>query len=161
MLPTFALWLHALALLHPFYVSVTEINHNPEAASLEISIKMFADDLEDALQQRFGETMHLGLEDEHPDADVYLALYLKDELQIEVDGQPVTFAYLGKDANLEAAWCFLEIKNVPAPREVQVRNTLLTELFETQKNMVHVRIGGETQSMLLQRRKLSDTASFR
>ena len=32
---------------HPFYVSVTEINHNAENHTLEISCKMFGEDLEE------------------------------------------------------------------------------------------------------------------
>lgn len=157
LIPWLTLW---ATLLHPFYVSVTEINHNAEAQSLEISIKMFSDDLEEALNQRFGETMNLGLDDEHPDADVYLALYLQDELKLSADGTPLTFTYVGKDAGIEATWAFVEATDVAALQVLSVRNALLTEQFDTQKNMVHVHYQGQTQSLLLQRRNLSGEVKF-
>ena len=35
-----------LGFFHPFYVSVTEINHNAKSKTIEISTKIFFDDLE-------------------------------------------------------------------------------------------------------------------
>ncbi|MFX6869053.1 DUF6702 family protein, partial [Acinetobacter baumannii] len=40
----------AVALIHPFFVSVIEIQHNPKEASAEISVRIFTDDLEKTLQ---------------------------------------------------------------------------------------------------------------
>ncbi len=40
-----------IALLHPFYVSVIEINHNTKDATAEISIRIFTQDLETTLQK--------------------------------------------------------------------------------------------------------------
>ena len=40
----------AIALIHPFFVSVIEIQHNPKEASAEISVRVFTDDLEKTLQ---------------------------------------------------------------------------------------------------------------
>mgnify|MGYP006204322833 CR=1 FL=1 len=37
--------------LHPFYVSVTDINHNQKTKSLEISSKIFFDDLESDIEK--------------------------------------------------------------------------------------------------------------
>ena len=39
-------------ILHPFYVSVTEINHNAADKTLEISCKMFTEDLEEILEKK-------------------------------------------------------------------------------------------------------------
>ena len=36
---------------HPFYVSVTEMNYNAKTKSIEISCKLFAEDLENVLKQ--------------------------------------------------------------------------------------------------------------
>ena len=38
---------------HPFYVSVTEMSLNSKTKSLEISCKMFAEDVEDVLKQNY------------------------------------------------------------------------------------------------------------
>ena len=38
---------------HPFYISVTEVAHNAKEKSLEVSCKIFADDMEAALSQQY------------------------------------------------------------------------------------------------------------
>ena len=40
-----------VSLFHPFFVSVTEMNHNAKDKTLEISCKLFADDFEKGLEQ--------------------------------------------------------------------------------------------------------------
>lgn len=46
------LFLNLLYFLHPFYVSVTEVAHNPKTKNLEISCKIFFNDLETALEKQ-------------------------------------------------------------------------------------------------------------
>ena len=40
-----------LALLHPFFVGVTEVQHNAKDKTLEVSVKLFAEDLEKTLSK--------------------------------------------------------------------------------------------------------------
>ena len=39
------------ALIHPFFVSMTDINYNDNNKSLEISVRIFTDDLENTLRK--------------------------------------------------------------------------------------------------------------
>ena len=41
-----------LALLHPFFVGVTEVQHNAKDKTLEVSVKLFAEDLEKTLDRK-------------------------------------------------------------------------------------------------------------
>ena len=47
--------------LHPFYISITEINHNAKDKTLEISCKMFAEDLEETLDKNYKTEVDLSL----------------------------------------------------------------------------------------------------
>ena len=38
--------------IHPFYIAVTEINHNVTEKSLEITCKVFAEDIEQAIEKQ-------------------------------------------------------------------------------------------------------------
>ncbi len=51
-----------LGFFHPFYVSVTEINHNAKEQTLEISCKMFAEDLEEILKKNYKTAIDLSAE---------------------------------------------------------------------------------------------------
>lgn len=41
----------AFSLLHPFFVSMTDIKYNPNDKDLEISVRIFTDDLENVLRK--------------------------------------------------------------------------------------------------------------
>jgi hypothetical protein len=45
--------------IHEYYVSVTRANYNPASARLEISMKLFTDDLERTITQNTGEVLKL------------------------------------------------------------------------------------------------------
>ena len=47
--PLVAMW---MLLFHPFYVSVIEIQHNESAATAEISVRIFTEDLEETLRKQ-------------------------------------------------------------------------------------------------------------
>ena len=47
--------------LHPFYVSVTEINQNASAKTLEISCKFFMEDFEQTLEKAYKAQLDISL----------------------------------------------------------------------------------------------------
>ncbi|HEU4472678.1 MAG TPA: DUF6702 family protein, partial [Flavisolibacter sp.] len=47
---------------HPFYISVTEVNHNRADKTLEISCKIFADDLEETLEKSYKTQLDISAE---------------------------------------------------------------------------------------------------
>jgi hypothetical protein len=61
MAASFYKWLiiGAFNLVHPFFVSVTEVNHNAKDKTLEISCKMFLDDTEKTLKKQLNTTVEL------------------------------------------------------------------------------------------------------
>jgi hypothetical protein len=62
---------------HKFYVSLTEIHFRPEKGKIEISMRIFPDDLDFAIKGITGINPQLSTELEHPDADMWLKVYLK------------------------------------------------------------------------------------
>jgi len=150
-----------LAGQHPFYFSVAEIQYDAEDGTLEVAVKMFTDDLEQALETRYQQVLNLGLPDQHPDAEVYLALYLKEQLTLRSQHHDLSQRYLGQEQEEDVTWCYVVVDLPEPPRTLWIRNALLTDQFEAQRNLVHVRVGNHTESLLLQRGKLSDEVSFR
>ncbi len=146
---------------HKFYVSIMEVTHNAENASLEIAVKLFTDDLEAALEAGTTTKLWVGDPDrEAPETDSLLANYFERRLTIEVDGETQKATLLGKELEADVTWCYLEINDVPTVSKINISNLLLTELFDEQKNIVHVYVGDEEKSVLLQRGKGSGELSF-
>lgn len=133
---------------HEFHLSLTEISHNTENKTLEISIKLFTDDLLTALQQTGAPKMELGTENEPPAANEYIESYLKRHFKLTINGKPTDFTYLGKEAELDATWCYVEVKDVKKVQSLEVENNFLLEAFNDQTNMVNLNISGRKKSGL-------------
>jgi hypothetical protein len=140
--------------LHPFHLSVTEIFHNPENQSFEISIKLFVDDMEDGIEKAGHGKLFLGTEKEHEKADLFIYDYLLKNIELKLDGKESKFNYLGKEYEPgNVMWCYLEVKKVKRFSKVYLRNHILTEIFEDQQNIVHLKHDGKTKSLRLRKGK--------
>ena len=147
--------------LHKFYVSVTEIEYNTEAASLQIISRVFIDDMEKLLKERYNKELFLTKDEEHPSADGFLKKYIEQKLKISVNGKAYPLNYLGKKYDNDILVLFIEAEKVPPLQSVKVQNEVLTDVFPDQKNVVHVEYKGKTQSLLLTRDKETGTVNFR
>lgn len=159
-LPVFLLASAVSGIRHPFYVSICQIDHNPEAKSLEITFKIFTDDLEKALEAQGTGKLYLGDPREAQEADRYLYNYLKNQVVIVVNEDTATFRYVGKEVELDVTWCYVEIPKVPEVKTITVTNRILLEIYEDQTNLVHVKAGGRQKSMLLRKGNVTDTVEF-
>lgn len=137
--------------MHEFYVSLAEIRYNTESEAMEVSLRIFPDDLDRALEAHYGIVSSLVTEIEHPLADSLLGIYLTELLKIELDGQNIPLTYLGKEAESDVMWCYLESKPVALPGEILVSNSILTEIFEDQVNITQVYVGKWNRGLLLKR----------
>jgi len=132
--------------MHPFHISVTEVSFNEDNKHLEISIRIFSDDLERALKQ-YGE-MEFDIINSLNDTVVLTELesYLEANFIIKENEITIPLYFLGAKANGDEVWCFIESETVNAPETLWVRNTLLLDLFDDQINLVHLTIGNTTRS---------------
>lgn len=134
--------------VHKFYVSVTEIEYNAQAESLQIISRVFIDDFEDVLKKRYDKSITLG-ENESSGIDVHIKKYLEQKLQIEVNAKPVAAKYLGKEYENDMVIFYLEVENVEDLKTIQVKNTVLMDLYEEQKNLIHVEYQNKIKSLVL------------
>lgn len=148
------------AFAHPFYFSLTQVDHNPQNQSLEVTIKLFTDDIEQALEAQGTDKLYLGDAKEHQSSDRYLTTYLEQHLQFWVNGKAATYQYLGKEVELDVLWAYVEIDSVPELSTVKVLNNLLLEHFEDQQNVVQFRVGNQKESMLLRKGSVEDEVDF-
>jgi hypothetical protein len=147
-------------LMHKFYVSLTEIRYNPGTGRIEVSMRIFPDDLDRALLERTGVRTQLATELEPPVADSLLMLYLLEDFNLKVNGKEVVLNYLGKESEADAIWCYLESSRVPVPETINVFNAILTEFFTDQVNIIQVYQGKWNRGLLLNRNDTSGMLSI-
>lgn len=145
---------------HPYFVSITQIDFNPQNHNLEISIKLFSADLDEALTKRFGKKMELNASNEAKEINTYIKQYLQEHFSLNVNKQKVDVQYIGKEKEDDATWCYLEVPNVDALHTILINNSIFTEVFDSQNNITHVKVGKQQKSTILSRRKLQDELSF-
>ncbi len=146
---------------HKFYVSISELNHNTETAALEFSMKIFTDDLEAALEADTSKKLWIGdPEREVAATDSLLAIYFDKKLTININGEQREAVFLGKELEADVIWCYLEIQDVPAVKSVSIDNRILMELFDEQKNLVHIYANGKEKSLFLRRGKTVGEVSY-
>lgn len=139
----------SLMLLHPFYVSKIEINHNTKDKSLELSIRVFTDDLEATLQ-KFGRTkIDLSKKELTAVNDKLIKDYIHKNLQLMVDKRTVNLEYVGYEINKESTWLYFEVDNVPTLKELQVNCSLLYDYKTEQMNIIQVKANGKDESYKL------------
>ncbi len=144
-----AIWLGGAGWLHKFYVSLTEIRYNEHSMRMEVSMRIFPDDLDRALQDRYGVETHLASSLEPPHADSLVGAYLRRHFSLFLNGREVGFSYLGKEPESDAIWCYLESEPLGAnPSVLLIRNNILMEQFDDQVNIIQVYAGNWNRGML-------------
>ncbi|HSJ12644.1 MAG TPA: DUF6702 family protein [Gillisia sp.] len=145
---------------HKFYVSVTEIEHNEKNATLQVISRVFTDDFENVLKMRFDPTIRLGEKVETLGVNVHIENYLNQRFAVEVNGKPLKAKFLGKEYENDMIIFYIEIPNVKEMKKIQVKNTLLLDMFDEQKNLIHVEYKGKTKSLILAEGRGTDVLNF-
>lgn len=153
-------WFTVKAASHPFYVSVCTIDHNSKTKALEITFKIFTEDLESVLEEQIPERLYLGSQQESSKANRYISNYLQKHVTLQANGDTVAFSFVGKEIEIEETWCYVEVANVPSVSKLTIRNSVLMEKFEAQQNLVHVKVGGKQKSLVLWKDKREGSVEF-
>jgi hypothetical protein len=137
-----------MALAHPYYISVTEIEYAGRDRELGVSCKFFSDDIEGALKAYSNNKVDILKGDKATNGKL-LDAYIRKHLGIKVDGKALDPQFLGYENDQEATWCYFSVKEMPAPRNVEIFINLLYEYRSEQVNMVHVIVDGNRKSSKL------------
>ncbi len=147
-------------LFHPFYISLTEIKYNPGQAGLEISQKIFWDDLEVELSEYYGGKINFLKPKDKDNLDKILQQYLLQKNEISVNGKKVKLEYLGYEIEEDAAWFYLEARQIPRPQKVEIRNSILHNHFAGQQNIVNFYLNKNPKSLILTKEKDRGVLTF-
>ncbi len=148
------------AYLHPYYVSIFEVTHNTDTKTIQVAVKVFTTDIEQALQARTQKDYYLGKSNELLETDSLITEYFKDHFNIRTDGNPLSLNFIGKETELEAIWCYFESQPIEKPHKLKISSTVFLELFELQNNIVHIQVVGKKLSAILKQGNTEKTFTF-
>ena len=143
--------LMAFGVAHKFYVGVTNVDYYAKEDALQITSRLFIDDTEQALEERYGIKTLLATPDEVPEANGYIEKYYRAKFLVKINGAQVPYKFLGKKFDNDIMVCYLEIPRVGLEQvtNIEVQNELLMDIFEEQKNIVHFKIKDHKKSFVL------------
>ena len=151
-----ALFLFLLPLLaftvgHKFYISVTNVGYSEKDDALQIITRVFLDDMNAVLKERYGIQPKLGAKSESEIDREYFEKYLRSKFIVEIDGKTVPYTLLGKKYDTDMIICYLEVPkiNLPKVSTIAITNEMLMDMFDEQQNVVHFKIEGEKKSYVL------------
>ncbi|PZR21948.1 MAG: hypothetical protein DI539_06690 [Flavobacterium psychrophilum] len=137
------------AAVHKYYVSVFQMNYVPAKKEVQVTSRIFIDDLEAALVKKYKKHLYIGTSTEVAGADEYIKKYISEKLHIKVNGKEKAIKFLGKETEDDILICYYTIPAEKTVKSLSVSNTVLLEMFDDQQNIIHVTVQRNKKSLLL------------
>lgn len=145
---------------HKFYVAIYQINYSAEKKQLQITTRIFTDDLNAALLKKYKVRTNLGETLEAAEDAELLKKYLNQNFSVKVDGQLRPMFFHSKEIENNVLICYFSINNVTKVKSLYIQNSILTEVFDDQQNIIQTNFAGKKQSLLLSGEQKSGTLHF-
>jgi hypothetical protein len=150
-----------LIFLHPIHLSVTEVTYSEKDKAIQITSRIFIDDLELSIQKQLNQPNLDILEPKNGmTLDQMAQSYLNEHLKVKLDGKPREIKILGHEIEDVAVVFYIEIENVKKIKSLEVRNDVIMETHDDQSNIVHVTYKSPVKSVRLLRDKPSEVFKF-
>ena len=135
--------------LHKYYVSITQIEFVEEQQSVQIISRIFIDDFESVLRKGYDKNITLDRGDDETQIDNYIKKYLLTKIEISINNQEVIPTFIGKKYDDGIMHCYLEIENIKSISTFQIKNKVLFDMFEDQKNVIRTNINNKNKTVVL------------
>jgi hypothetical protein len=154
--------------LHPIHISVTQMEYRTAQKTIEVSHKIFIDDLEAILEKKYRKKFRLTLEAKAEQSN-YIYDYLRQNFKLSLPASSkqknekenlLQADFLGYEFDFEAIYVYAEYQSVRNFNQIKIENRILLDLFADQKNIVHLRRGQIEKSSLLHTGKVEEILEF-
>ena len=130
---------------HDIHVSVCDIVYKEDKGTLEMSVKVFYDDLLNAVGLQPGEELPVS----YTSADELIDDFINQNIKIKINGEEKILDYLESHSYPPAVWTTFNIVQVSPIESISMENTILINVFDDQVNMVNIRMGKEKKAFAL------------
>jgi dGTP triphosphohydrolase len=135
--------------VHKYYVAVFQLDYVPAKKIVQMTSRVFIDDLEAAFVKKYKKKFYLGTSAEVADANEYLKKYFTEKVYVKINNKEKAIKFLGKEIEDDVIICYYTFPAEHAVKSLEISNTTLFELFENQENIIHTNINRNKKSLLL------------
>jgi hypothetical protein len=134
--------------MHKFYAAIFQVNYVQEKKMIQITSRIFLDDLSKAIEKKYNKKNNLASEKESTEDINLLNRYISENLVFKVNGQPKAFRFFSKETEGDVLVCYFSIKDISKLKKLEVYNTILSDWNSEQQNIMHFIVSGEKRSTL-------------
>ncbi len=128
-----------IADIHAFHISRTSVNYDTQSKAYQLTIHVFVDDLTTCLEKKGYKNLNIGHKSESKITDQAIEKYIKEKVVLS-DGKSIVLSYIGREFSEDgiALYCYFESSQTNFAKMLSVKNSLLFESFDDQKNIVDI-----------------------
>lgn len=146
---------------HDFHVSVCQMEYDEQSRALEISHRIFLDDLEEALILQYNDQkIDVLAPNNKQELDSLITDFILENFSISVNGKDTFPTVLGNQINGDVMNVYIEIKNIKKLKSLVIEHKLLMDLFPDQVNLIHFQKGQEKQSLKFDAKSLKQAIAL-
>ncbi len=135
--------------IHKFYMAIYQIDYVPQKKRIQITSRIFVDDLNAAIEKKFHVKTNLGTAQESAQDELNMKKYLAEKFSLKVNGIVKPMTFLSKEVEANVLICYFRIPDISKITNLEIENSALTEWNPEQQNIIQANITGEKQSLML------------
>jgi hypothetical protein len=138
-----------MSVTHKFYVAIFQVNYASDKKMLQVTTRIFVDDLDNALEKKYGRKFNLGEPKQTPEELSIMQKYLTERFKIAINGKPQQLAYLSNELENNVFICYFRVTGIDKISSVKVSSKVLFDFVTEQQNIIQTNINGKKTSLLL------------
>jgi hypothetical protein len=145
---------------HKFYMAIYQINYAPQNKMLQITSRIFIDDLNKTLEKKYKKKLSLGSDKESSEELILLKKYMAENFLLKVNGQTKTMNFLSKELDDDVLICYWNVREISKINSIDITNSVLLDWNAEQQNITHVNVLGMKKSILFTSSSTRDMLNY-
>ena len=157
----YVLCLFGFSFSHPFHSSIISLKFNDNSRSMEITMRVFANDLEKTINQINDLNIIIDNDDNMQNVDSLIFNYIDKTIFLSINENECDLSWIGKEFETDIVWLYLEILDIDKKiKKISFENRFLFSSFEDQLNIMNFYIHGKQKTIMTHKDKPVDILSF-
>lgn len=135
--------------LHKFYVAIFQVNFASEKKMLQVTSRVFIDDLNDALLKKYKAHTNLGEASQSENDIALLKKYFTENFTIAVNGKLKPIEFISHETDNNVFVCYFRVTGIAKVNELEVTAKILFDHVTEQQNIIQTNINGKKETQLL------------
>jgi len=138
-----------ISFTHEYYVSITEVVYVSEKQQLQLTTRVFTDDMEAYFNSQTNENIQLSPDHNPILIDALVERFFQNNFKVFFDNNKVEISYLGRQYQEDQMLIFAEVTELSPPTSYKIQNTILIPFRTKQQNIVRVKNNITQKSFLM------------